>query len=40
MIEQTSQDVVEVRGDEVLHVGWFDEGLVNEVNDELADDCR
>ena len=36
----TSQDALDVRGDEVLQVGCVDEGFVRDVNDEVVDDCR
>ena len=36
----TSQDVLDVCGDELLHVGCKFEGFVSDVNDEVFDDCR
>ena len=35
----TSQEALDVRGDELLHVGWKDEGFVSDVNDDVFDDC-
>ncbi len=36
----TSQDALELRGDELPKVGWKDEGFVRDVNDEVVEDCR
>jgi hypothetical protein len=36
----TSQDALDVRGDELSGAGWRVEGFVSDVSDEVFGDCR